>query len=242
MPETLFIADIHLHPSQPAILTRFLNFLATRARQAEALYILGDLFEAWIGDDDDEPVYQTVLVALRTATTDGLPIYVMRGNRDFLLGTGFTAQTGCQLLADSVVIDVYDVPTLLLHGDTLCTLDTDYQAFRQQVRNPHWQTQFLAYPLSQRRLLAQQARTQSQAYTRPSAMDILEVAPAAVIDALATHSVYRLIHGHTHRPAIHQLSVNGQLAYRYVVSDWFQDEVKVMSCTPNACQLMPLPI
>ncbi|OQW91376.1 MAG: UDP-2,3-diacylglucosamine diphosphatase, partial [Beggiatoa sp. IS2] len=128
----------------------------------------------------------------------------------------------------------------LLHGDTLCTLDTDYQAFRQQVRNPYWQTQFLAYPLSQRRLLAQQARTQSQAYTRTSALDILEVTPTAVIDALTTHSVYRLIHGHTHRPAIHQLSVNGQLAYRYVVSDWFQDEVKIMSCIPNACQLIPL--
>ncbi|RKZ83340.1 MAG: UDP-2,3-diacylglucosamine diphosphatase [Candidatus Parabeggiatoa sp. nov. 1] len=240
MPETLFIADLHLDPKRPNTLTFCLDFLAGRARQATVLYILGDLFEVWLGDDDDEPVYQPVLTALHHLTASGVFVFVMHGNRDFLLGEGFVAATGCQLIDDPHLIDLYGTPTLLMHGDSLCTLDVDYQAFRQQVRDPLWQAQFLAKPLAQRRIFAQQARTHSQAKTQMTAEAIMDVAPEAVISALETHNVYQLIHGHTHRPAMHQLTVNGQTAYRRVVGDWRDESAIILSCTAEGCQLIDL--
>ncbi len=240
MPETLFIADLHLDPKRPNTLTLCLDFLAGRARQAKALYILGDLFEVWLGDDDDEPAYQQVLTALHHLTASGVFVLVMHGNRDFLLGEGFVAATGCQLIDDPHIIDLDGTPTLLMHGDSLCTLDVDYQAFRQQVRNPQWQAQFLAKPLAQRRTFAQQARTHSQAKIQMTAEAIMDVAPDAVISALETHNVYQLIHGHTHRPAMHQLTVNGQTAYRRVVGDWRDESAIILSCTAEGCQLIDL--
>jgi UDP-2,3-diacylglucosamine hydrolase len=240
MSETLFIADLHLAPNRPVPLKLFLDFLAHRAQKAEALYILGDLFEVWLGDDDDTPTYPEVLTALHTLTSHNVPVFVMQGNRDFLLGDNFKAATGCQLIPDPLVIDLYGTPTLLMHGDTLCTLDVDYQAFRQQVRDPKWQAQFLAQPLAQRRILAQQARAQSQAKSQTTVETIMDVTPEAVIQTLETHQVYHLIHGHTHRPAIHEITVNGQTAIRRVVGDWNDNSAKIISCTPENCQLIDL--
>lgn len=238
MPETLFIADIHLYPDESSLLARFLDFLTYRACQAETLYILGDLFEAWIGDDDDAPTYQTVQAALRSVTARGLAVKVMRGNRDFLLGAEFERQSGCQLLPDSVVVEIYGTPVLLLHGDTLCTLDTQYQAFRQQVRQPSWQAQFLGLSRAQRRQLVQQARTESQVYTRTLSTAALEVTSAAVTAAVTSHSVPRLIHGHIHRPGVYESVIAGHTVCRYVVSDWQVPQVSVVSWTPRGCELV----
>jgi UDP-2,3-diacylglucosamine hydrolase len=240
MPETLFIADLHLDPRRPISFTRFKEFLAGRARQADALYILGDLFEVWLGDDEDEPTYQQIKTALHDLTCSGVSVFVMHGNRDFLLGAGFVEATACQLIDDPLVIDLYGTPTLLMHGDTLCTRDVDYQTFRQQVRHPQWQKQFLAQPLAQRRILAQQARAKSQAKTQATGEEIMDVTPDAVMKILETHGVYHLIHGHTHRPAVHQLTVNGQTAYRRVLGDWRDDGAIILSCTADACQLIDL--
>ncbi|HDN25983.1 MAG TPA: UDP-2,3-diacylglucosamine diphosphatase [Thioploca sp.] len=243
MSETLFIADLHLDPKRPTPLALCLDFLAGRARQAEALYILGDLFEVWLGDDEDEPTYQQVLTALHNLTASGVPVFIMHGNRDFLLGEGFVAATGCQLLDEDHLIDLYGTPTLLMHGDSLCTLDVEYQAFRQQVRNPQWQKQFLAQPLAQRRRLAQQARAYSQTKAQNTAEAIMDVTPEAVISAflaLEKPGVYHLIHGHTHRPAVHQLTVNGQTAYRRVVGDWRDNSAVILICAQDGCQLVDL--
>jgi UDP-2,3-diacylglucosamine hydrolase len=241
MPETLFIADLHLDSKWPAKTNLCLKFLAGRARQAEALYILGDLFEVWLGDDDNEPSYQSILTALHQLTTVGVVVSVMPGNRDFLLGKDFVKRTGCQLIPDPSVIDLYGVPTLLMHGDVLCTLDVDYQQFRQQVRHPIWQQQFLAQPLEQRRLLAKQVRTYSQAQTQTIAAAIMDVTTEAVITALEENSVYQLIHGHTHRAGQYPLEVKGLPAYRWVVGEWHQQGATLLSCTPNSCQLVDFP-
>ncbi|MDM8560249.1 UDP-2,3-diacylglucosamine diphosphatase [Candidatus Parabeggiatoa sp. HSG14] len=240
MSEILFIADLHLDPKRPTPMALCLKFLADYARQSEALYILGDLFEVWVGDDDDNPTYQKILAALHDLTTSGIPVYVMCGNRDFLLGEDFAKVTGCQVIPDSYLIDLYGVSTLLMHGDSLCTLDVEYQAFRQQVRNRKWQEQFLAQPLTQRHILAQQARTQSQAKTTTTLEAIMDVTSDAVISVLETHGVYHLIHGHTHRPFVHHLKVNGKNAIRRVVGDWRDDKAIILKCTPKNCQLINL--
>ena len=217
---TLFTSDLHLEPTRPAVTALFLEFLERRARQAEALYILGDLFEAWIGDDDDAALGGTVADALRALARQGVPTYFLHGNRDFLLGERFAAASGMQLLPESVVIDLAGERTLLLHGDALCTDDVEYQAFRAQVRDPAWRARILALPLAQRRALAGQMRETSQQAARQKAADIMDVNPAAVDQALRTHGVRRLIHGHTHRPAIHHWTLDGQPARRAVLGDW----------------------
>ncbi len=226
MAETLFIADLHLSEQCPDIVEKCQVFLKdkclTRYQKSnlDALYILGDLFESWLGDDDDNPTYQAVIKTLKMLTTAGLPIYIMHGNRDFLLGEKFSDMTGCQLISDPIKIDLYGTPTLLMHGDSLCTLDVSYQQFREQVRNPLWQQQFLAYPLEQRRAFAQQARQQSQTHTQNVEEMITDVTPRAVEEILAEHQVTQLIHGHTHRPAVHEFQSNAQWARRIVVGDW----------------------
>jgi len=238
MPETLFIADLHLDPQQSTIFELGLKFFSTRAKQAEALYILGDLFEVWLGDDDDESGYQPILTALDELTKQGVLVFVMHGNRDFLLSQQFAQQTGSQLLPDAHLIDLYGVPTLLMHGDTLCTLDVEYQAFRQQVRAPQWQQQFLAQPLPQRRAMAQQARDYSQAKGQRTAAMIMDVTPSAVIAAMEEYEVKQLIHGHVHQPACHQLTIKQHPATRWVVGDWRETGAKILSCQANQCQLI----
>lgn len=175
---TLFVSDLHLDPTRPATTTLFLDFLARQARQAEACYILGDLFEAWIGDDDDTELGRVVVNALRSLADSGVPVYFLHGNRDFLIGPRFASESGIQLLPETEVIDLYGEPVLLLHGDTLCTDDVDYQAFRAQVRNPAWQARLLEQPLAQRRALAGQLRETSRQALQQKATDITDVNPA----------------------------------------------------------------
>lgn len=238
---TLFISDLHLESTRPATTTLFLDFLERRARHAEALYILGDLFEAWIGDDDDAEPGGAVAAALRTLTDQGVPTYFLHGNRDFLLGERFAAASGIQLLPESWVIKLAGERVLLLHGDTLCTDDIEYQAFRAQVRDPAWRARTLALPLTQRRALAGQLRETSQQATRQKAADITDVNPAAVDQALRAQGVHRLIHGHTHRPALHHWSLDGQSARRAVLGDW-HDQGSVLVCDAAGWRLEPLPL
>jgi UDP-2,3-diacylglucosamine hydrolase len=232
---TLFIADLHLSVHTPRITQHCLDFLTQRAIFAEKLYILGDLFEVWLGDDNED--YQTVKHALRTLTASGVAVNILHGNRDFLLGMQFATDTGCHLMAEPQVIDLYGVPTLLMHGDVLCTQDVAYQAFRQQVRDPRWQQQFLAQPLAQRRLLAQQARQQSQQYTHATPEAMMDVTPEEVIKLLQAHQVYELIHGHTHRPALHKFEVAGRQANRYVLGAWQPHQAIILQVSANSLKL-----
>ncbi len=216
----LFISDLHLHESRPLITRAFFHFLHTQASTSEALYILGDFFDAWVGDDDDADLPQEVARELFTLKQNGVAIYFQHGNRDFLLGDDYAHKSGMVLLPESHIIDLYGTPTLLLHGDTLCTADKDYQQFRSMVRNSQWQQQILAQPLSARRALAAQLREKSQSMNSMKAEDIMDVTPAEVIDQMEKAQVTRLIHGHTHRPARHPLVINGNPAERIVLGDW----------------------
>ncbi len=219
---TLFISDLHLDESRPAVTALFLDFLRKRAAQAEALYILGDLFEAWIGDDDEGAHPRQVIAALRALSDAGVPVRIMRGNRDFLLGPRFAGQCGATLLDDPAVVHLSGEDTLLMHGDTLCTDDRDYQQFRSVVREPAWQQAFLARPRAERAVLAREARDASRHATAGKPYAIMDVNQQAVLAALRAHGVCRLIHGHTHRPAIHRFECDGQPAERIVLGDWHQ--------------------
>ncbi len=220
---TLFISDLHLDEARPQIVDLFVDFLAGEARLADALYILGDLFESWIGDDDDAALPARVADALRTLRDSGVPIAFMHGNRDFLLGVDYAARAGMTLLPDPMVIgDLHGERTLLMHGDTLCTDDIEYQKFRVLVRNPEWQQQFLAKPLQERRAFAAQARGESRKHTSMAKAEIMDVNSAAVIAAMRGHDVHRLIHGHTHRPATHRFDLDGRTAERIVLGDWYE--------------------
>lgn len=236
MKTTLFISDLHLDSDRPEVVDLFLEFLARRATQAEALYILGDFFEIWIGDDDLSPLARTVIDQLRTLTGGGVPVYVMVGNRDFLIGEGFARSSGCQLLPDPTVIDLYGTPTLLVHGDSLCTDDVEYQTFRAQVRNPQWQQSFLAQPIAERAAVARELRSASRRKSRDKPAAIMDVNPDAVAATLREHGVRQLIHGHTHRPAIHHLVVDGTTATRIVLGDW-NDSARILEVDTDGCRL-----
>ena len=224
---TLFISDLHLDSTRPAITQLFLRFLREDAAEAEALYILGDLFEAWVGDDEDSELAAAVKAGLRALVDSGVPVSVMRGNRDFLLGPDFGAETGVHLLADPCVAVLDGEPTLLLHGDLLCTDDSRYQDFRRQVRDPSWREQFLAQPLAARRVFAQQARAASQDHQQGLQKQgqleaITDVNADAVAAMLERFGLRRMIHGHTHRPAIHSLRAGERGAQRIVLGDWYE--------------------
>ena len=218
---TLFTSDLHLHPSRPAIVACFLRFLEQQQGQAEAIYILGDLFEAWIGDDDPEPVYTPVRAGLRQCVSAGTPVYVMRGNRDFLIGERFGSETRCRLIEDPTRIELYDMPTLLTHGDTLCTDDRDYQATRNRLRDPHWQRRVLALPVAERRELAAQARELSMLSNQSKDEHIMDVNQDEVLRIIRKHGVDLLIHGHTHRPAAHRLRLDQRQVTRIDLGDWY---------------------
>jgi len=195
MPGTLFISDLHLDPERPAITALFLDFLASRALEADAIYILGDLFEAWIGDDDTGSMNQAVCEGLKACALADTPVYVMHGNRDFLLGSGFAERCGCTLLEDPACIDLYGRPVLLMHGDLLCTDDTEYMAFRKMVRDPVWQQEMLAKPLNERRQMAQAMRANSREQTDGKPESIMDVNSDAVVRLMTENHVQRLIHG-----------------------------------------------
>jgi UDP-2,3-diacylglucosamine hydrolase len=216
----LLASDLHLDPARPAPVEAFLRFLAGSAREAEALYLLGDLFEAFVGDDDDDPMPARVAEGLAALAGSGVPVWFQHGNRDFLLGPDYAARCGMRLIGEAEVLDLGGVPTLLMHGDALCTRDLAYQAFRRQARDPAWQRQLLAQPLAARRALAVAARAESRAHTAATAAEIMDVEPEAVRAALRAHGVRRLIHGHTHRPAIHRFALGDVDAERIVLPDW----------------------
>ena len=220
---TLFIADLHLDDSRPHITALFEHYLASdEVRKADALYILGDLVEAWIGDDDDAELPQRIAAATRAVSDTGVPVYFMVGNRDFLLGEAFAQRAGISLLDDGVVHDLYGAPTLLMHGDVLCTDDVAYQAIRQQVRTPAWKAQVLSMPLPARRAFAAKAREDSRAHTGSTDETIMDVNAGAVAETMRNAGVKRLVHGHTHRPFIHRFELNGQPAERIVLGDWYE--------------------
>ena len=219
---TLFISDLHLDPARPDITERCLRFLDTRAGEADALYILGDLFEAWVGDDDPEPEKRRVVHRLAELSAAGTPFFFMHGNRDFLVGEDFARATGCTLLPDPAVVELYGERVLLMHGDSLCTDDVEYQAFRSMVRNRIWQQSFLARSLEERFAIAKEARSRSLAASGAKPAEIMDVNQAAVEAAVREHGVRLLLHGHTHRPAVHRFEVDGRETTRIVLGDWYE--------------------
>jgi len=220
---SLFVADLHLDLVRPHLVELFERYLASdEVRGAQALYILGDLVEAWVGDDDDAELPGRIAAATRAVRDAGVPVYFMVGNRDFLLGEEFAGRAGFTLLDDAVVHDIHGTSTLLMHGDSLCTDDLAYQAVRAEVRTAQWQAQFLSMPLAARRAFAAKARDASRSHTGSASESIMDVNAGAVADAMRAHGVTRLIHGHTHRPAVHALDLDGQAATRIVLGDWYQ--------------------
>jgi UDP-2,3-diacylglucosamine hydrolase len=217
----LFVSDLHLDASLPEAVEQFLGFLAGEARAADGLYILGDLFEAWVGDDDPEPCRSRVCEALRAYTRDGHRAWVVRGNRDFLFGPGFEARTGCTLLPDPVRVTIGAFDAFVSHGDVLCTDDHAYQALRSIVRRPSWQERFKALPLAARRAIADAARAGSRAHTGRTTYDVMDVNANVVVTALRVTGTRLMVHGHTHRPGIHALTVDGERATRIVLGDWY---------------------
>jgi UDP-2,3-diacylglucosamine hydrolase len=219
---TLLISDLHLTEERPEANERFITLLEEKGRAAGALYILGDFFEYWIGDDDlAEPFNAVIASLLKDLTRRGVPVYLMHGNRDFLIGEGFCAATGASLLQDPTVLEIAGVKTLLMHGDTLCTDDLDYQAWRRKARDPAFQAAFLAKPLDERRQQVHQMREQSRQVVQEKAAEIMDVNDEAVRRALRDHGVRRLIHGHTHRPGRHAIEVDGERCERWVLPDWY---------------------
>jgi len=237
---TLFISDLHLDGSRPDITHQFLRFLAEEARQAEALYILGDLFELWIGDDDTDPEKQRIVAALASLTRSGVPCFVMRGNRDFLLGDRFSAETGCKLIEDGTIVDIHGTPVQLMHGDTLCTDDHSYQRLRRILHNRLVQWILRHLSLERRNALAAKIRAGSKAHTRKTAPMIMDVNAGAVVSAIARSGCATLVHGHTHRPAIHSLEAGGRPATRIVLGDWY-NQGSVLEWTPEGRELRALP-
>lgn len=217
----LFISDLHIDASRPEITEQFLEFLRTQARLADALYILGDLFESWVGDDAADPAQTAVIAGLRSLTAAGVPCFVMHGNRDFLLGPQFCANSGAQLLADPLIVTLYGEPVLVMHGDALCTDDRAYQRLRATVRDADWQRRFLALSVAARRALAGAARVGSQAHTAAVEYAITDVNAESAAAALRAAGTAALLHGHTHRPAIHAIEVDGRGCTRIVLGDWY---------------------
>lgn len=237
---TLFIADLHLQTEEPAITAGFLRFLAGEARSADALYILGDLFEAWIGDDDPNPLHREIATAIKSLVDSGVPCYFIHGNRDFLVGKRFARESGMQLLAEEKVLHLYGRDVLIMHGDTLCTDDPGYLAFRAKVHTPWIQKLFLALPLFIRRRIAQKMRNDSKAANSSKSMAIMDVNPQAVVAVMEKHHVQWLIHGHTHRPDIHTLNANGETGHRVVLGAW-HSHGSMVKVSQDDVELIPFP-
>lgn len=221
---TLFISDLHLCTSRPAITELFIEFLRATAAKAEALYILGDLFEYWAGDDDlNDPHHGSIIVALKTLASSGTRIFFMHGNRDFLLGHGFAEAAGITLLTDPTLLNLYGKRVLLSHGDVLCTDDTAYQEFRSQVRSSAWQQAFLDQSLAERKAQIEILRSRSELEKSHKSMGIMDVNAEAVHQLIRAHDYPELlIHGHTHRPALHNLEFDGNVCQRWVLGDWYE--------------------
>jgi UDP-2,3-diacylglucosamine hydrolase len=238
---SLFISDLHLTEAHPAITRMLFGLLLGAARDADALYILGDLFEYWAGDDDlDEPLNRDVSTALRELADSGVAIYFMAGNRDFLIGEDYARRSGLTLLADPALVDLDGTPTLLMHGDTLCTDDAAYLQFRSMVRTPAYIAQFLAQPLAARKTQIAAIRNRSEAEKHAKDAGIMDVNRDAVIAAMRGHGSLRLIHGHTHRPAEHRLDIDGAPASRIVLADWQDARGEYLRCDGGDCSRIEL--
>lgn len=243
MSVALFISDLHLCPTRPRIARLFLDFLADQARQADALYILGDLFDYWIGDDalDDpaEPFNAAICAALKQLSAGGTRLFFIAGNRDFLAGPGFAAASGVSLLAEPQLVDIAGTPTLLLHGDTLCTDDLAYQEFRATVRTDAWRKAFLAQPLAAREARIEALRQQSEDEKKIKPAAIMDVNAETVAAVLRRHGYPRIIHGHTHRPARHAHAIDGHVCERWVLGDWY-DSGSYLLCDERGCRALTL--
>ena len=237
---TLFIADLHLQTEEPAITAGFLRFLRGEAKSADALYILGDLFEAWIGDDDPNPLHREMAAAIKALVDSGVPCYFIHGNRDFLIGKRYARESGMTLLPEEQVLDLYGRRILIMHGDTLCTDDTGYLAFRAKVHTPWIQKVFLALPLFIRNRIAARMRAGSKTANSSKSMTIMDVNPQAVVSVMEKHGVQWLIHGHTHRPDVHSLIANGEPAHRVVLGAW-HTEGSMVKVTPEGVELIAFP-
>ena len=223
--ESLFISDLHLEPDNRAVTASFLNFLSTKAAGCETLYILGDLFEVWVGDDDHNQLTETVAKALAALSAAGSRIFLMHGNRDFLLGQNYASRCGATLLEEPAIIDCYGRRVVLIHGDSLCTRDADYMRFRKMVRSERWQDEFLEKLLVERHMIAQQARQQSKELNSRKASDIMDVTHQEVLNLFQEKQANFMIHGHTHRPAVHTIRLQQPIndsneACRIVLGSW----------------------
>ncbi|OKY25372.1 UDP-2,3-diacylglucosamine diphosphatase [Thalassotalea sp. PP2-459] len=237
---TYFIADLHLAEDRPDITACFLSFLKKDAPKAQALYILGDLFEYWIGDDDDSPLVIQIAQNLKILSQTGTAIYFIQGNRDFLLGKRYAQRCGMTLLPDIATVDLYGQKAVIMHGDTLCTRDVDYQAFRKKSRSWWWQAIIKSLPLFVRRKIAQNYRKKSAQSTAMKSQDIMDVTPSEVVQCLAENQSKLLIHGHTHRPATHELTVNDEPAKRIVLGDWYE-QGSILYVSPGSITLENVP-
>lgn len=235
-----FASDLHLDPATPEIAERFLRFLAGSVRGAHALYLLGDLFEAWLGDDDPEPAHRRVMTALAALADSGTLVYVMRGNRDFLIGERFCADTGAILLADPAILTIDGARALLSHGDGLCVDDAAYQRLRTLVRDPSVQEGFMRLPLESRRKLASEARAGSRAHLAVAGEYITDVNQAAVESLMTSAGVDLLIHGHTHRPDVHRFALGHATGTRVVLGDWHAT-ARVLQWDAAGWRLIPCP-
>ncbi len=240
MTHTLFISDLHLPASSSPLRDAFAKFLAGSARQASALYILGDLFEVWIGDDAGLREYSVERACLRALTGAGVPVYFQHGNRDFLVGRDFSAATGVQLLADPLTLELGRVPTLITHGDLYCTDDTAYQRWRRFSRRPAYQAVFRALPVSWRERIAGGVRAKSDAGKQYKPADIMDVNDGAIRRAFQQHGVTRMIHGHTHRPAEHDYEIGGRACQRHVLADWRPGRCEALKVTATGVERVPL--
>jgi len=237
---TLFISDLHLAAGHPEIGAQFLGFLRGEARESESLYILGDLFDAWLGDDDPNPYYKAMKLALRELVDSGVPVFFMHGNRDFTVGAAFAAETGVEILEDPTVVDLYGKQVVLSHGDALCTDDVHYQQIRAMTRNPDWLAMMLAKSIEERIAFALRAREESKARGESMTDEIMDVNQDAVIAILREHKVDTLLHGHTHRPAIHKFDLGDREATRIVLGDWYE-QGSVVRWDANGPRLDSLP-
>ena len=237
---TLFISDLHLEPGRPEIGEQFLAFLAGPAREADALYILGDLFEAWVGDDDPNPYYAGMKAALSELVGSGVPVFFMHGNRDFMIGSDFAAETGITLLDDPHPIELHGDKVLLSHGDAMCTDDHEYQQVRAMTRNPDWQAMMLQKSIEERIAFALQAREQSAAHSATKSEDIMDVNQDAVEATIREHGCDVLLHGHTHRPAVHPFHVDERPVHRIVLGDWY-DQGSMVEWDADGPRLETLP-
>jgi len=239
--DIIFISDLHISIEKTEITRRFISFLQNQAQEASAVYILGDLFDTWVGDDDNTPPNKKIKKQLKKLTDSGTQVFLQQGNRDFLLGDKFCTESGITLLEEYTVIDLFGVKTLLTHGDLLCTDDLPYQEFRKKSRTEEWKQNVLTKPLLLRLLVARWYRFRSFFHKRKKSQAIMDVNQQAVIDILQQYGCSRLIHGHTHRPAIHNFDLQNKPAQRFVLAEWKKDSAECLLWNPQGYQIKPVP-